>query len=260
MKKPIAVANWKMNKTLGEGTEFIKELNPKLKGIKNVETVICPAFPLLTEMKKIPSSILIGAQNTFYEDSGTFTGEVSPLMLKGLCKYVIIGHSERRSLFHETDELINKKIRKALEHDFKPILCIGENREENSEGKTKEVITKQLSNGLHGIEEKKLMHIDIAYEPLWAISKGPKDTSTKPAVPEEIESIHSLIREWISKEYGKEASKEIRIQYGGSVKPENAAELAEQKNINGFLIGGASLKVDSFYSIIESLSKTKKMN
>lgn len=258
MKKPIAAANWKMNKSIEEGAEFIKELNPKIKKIKNIETVICPSFPLLTELKKIPSPVILGAQNAFYEDSGTFTGEVSPLMLKGLCEYVILGHSERRSFFHETNELINKKIKKALEHGFKPILCIGENREENSEGKTREVITKQLSECLKEVKEKQLMQLDIAYEPLWAISKGPQDTSTKSAVPEEIESIHSLIREWLSNEFGEKTSKEIRIQYGGSVKPENASELAKQENINGFLIGGASLKVDSFYSIIETLSKTKK--
>jgi triosephosphate isomerase len=198
-----------------------------------------------TLIKNTP--VKLGAQNMHYEDSGAFTGEISNSMLKSVgCEYVIIGHSERRTIFGENDKMINKKINKALESGLKVIFCIGESLEQREEGNTNEVVKKQIVNGLINVTSDDLTNIIVAYEPIWAIGTG------KTATPEQAQEVHSFIRGQIEKIYSKESAENLQIQYGGSVKPENAATLLSQPDIDGALVGGACLKADSFLSIIAS--------
>ena len=245
MRTPIIAGNWKMNKTIGEAVSTIKELRNLVKGITDKEIVICPPFTALSNLSaelKV-SNISLGAQNMYQELKGAFTGEISPLMLKEVgCKYVIIGHSERRQLFKETNELVNQKIKLALEHDLKPILCIGETSEQREKNVTKNVIGDQLKNGLKGVED--LKDVVIAYEPIWAIGTG------QTATPKQAENVHAFIRETISKIYDEKIANEIRILYGGSVKSENITSLMERDNIDGALVGGASLDALQFSRIV----------
>ena len=250
MRNYVIAGNWKMYKDLNESITLISEIKKLLVNKKNnVQVILCPPFTSLETASALlkDSEIKLGAQNMHFETEGAFTGEISSKMLKSVgCEYVILGHSERRTIFHETDELINKKIIKALDEGLNPIFCIGETLEEREKNITNQILEKQISNGLKGISIDNLKIIIIAYEPVWAIGTG------KTATPQQAEEAHSFIRKLISKIFSQEAAENLIIQYGGSVKPENSAELLKQNNINGALVGGACLKAQSFIEIINS--------
>lgn len=244
---PFMAGNWKMNKTVGEALDLVRELKAAISGVKTVEVAVAPPFTALYAIRKEleGSSIHLAAQNLYWEEKGAFTGEVSPLMLKEVgCDYVIIGHSERRQFFGETDETVNRRIRAALAQGLKVILCIGETLREREEGKTFSVIEGQLKGGLKGLGDQEMTNMVIAYEPVWAIGTG------KTATPEQAEEVHRFIRGKIEKLYSREVSEEIRVQYGGSVTPENVKGLMNQPNIDGALVGGASLKAEFFSKIV----------
>ncbi len=244
---PFMAGNWKMNKTTGEAIDLVRELKAAISGVKGVEVAVAPPFTALYAVCKEleGSSIRLAAQNLYWEEKGAFTGEVSPLMLKEVgCHYVIIGHSERRQFFGETDETANRRIKAALAQGLKVIFCIGETLKEREEGKTFSVIERQVEDGLKNLSDKEMKNIVIAYEPVWAIGTG------KTATPGQAEEVHRFIRGKIEKLYSREVSEEIRIQYGGSVTPENIKGLMEQANIDGALVGGASLKAESFSKIV----------
>lgn len=244
---PFIAGNWKMNKTVKEALELVKALKVSLSGVQGVEVAVAPPFtalyPVAQELRN--SFIELAAQNLFWEEKGAFTGEVSPLMLKEVgCQYVIIGHSERRQYFGETDETVNRKIRSAIRSDLKVIFCIGETLEEREGGKTFSVVERQLIEGLKGIDEEMMGKIVIAYEPVWAIGTG------KTASPEQAGEVHRFIREKIERLYSKRTSETLRIQYGGSVTPENIKALMAEPGIDGALVGGASLQAESFTRIV----------
>ena len=244
---PFMAGNWKMNKTTGEAIDLVRELKAAISGVKGVEVAVAPPFTALYAVCKEleGSSIRLAAQNLYWEEKGAFTGEVSPLMLKEVgCHYVIIGHSERRQFFGETDETVNRRIKAALAQGLKVIFCIGETLKEKEEGKTFLVIERQVEDGLKNLSDKEIKNMVIAYEPVWAIGTG------KTATPGQAEEVHRFIRGKIEKLYSREVSEEIRIQYGGSVTPENIKGLMEQANIDGALVGGASLKAESFSKIV----------
>lgn len=250
MRSKIVAGNWKMYKDKSETIELISQLKEKLSRAQvKTQVIICPPFTsieLAGELIK-NTNIRLGAQNVHSEVEGAFTGEVSAKMLKSFgVEFVIIGHSERRTYFNETDDFINKKIKRAIEYGIKPIFCLGETLAERESGKTFNVVESQLRNGLRNISESELKEIVIAYEPVWAIGTG------KTATPQQAEEVHSFLREKIGEMYNKSIAEEIRILYGGSVKPENARELFSQPDIDGGLVGGACLKADSFYQIILS--------
>ena len=251
----LIVANWKMNKNVREAVSFAKDVEKSIEKTRNAEVVICPPFTALEamseELKKSGHKIKLGAQNMHFEDSGAYTGEISPLMLKEFgCEYVILGHSERRELFGENNTLINKKVGAALGHSLNPILCIGENLEERKNGKTKDVLENQLRSCLKGVNKSDVSQINMAYEPIWAISKG--DPKHKAATAQNAEEGHIFIRDLLAGLYGKDVSKSMRIIYGGSMKPENAKELLSMPNIDGGLVGNASLDAKSFAEIVKS--------
>ena len=249
MKKSLIAGNWKMYKTPSQSVEFVKLLLENLKEYEDREVLICPPFTSLFPVSHIikNTSVLLGAQNVYFEEEGAFTGEISPLMLKDIgVEFVICGHSERRNIFGETDEMINKKIKKVAELGMKPILCIGEKLEEREAGKTFEVINYQLENDLESFE--KIENLTIAYEPVWAIGTG------KTATPEDANKVQKFIRNLISEMYDTALAENIQILYGGSVKPENIDSLMAQKDINGVLVGGASLKVEAFKRIIDYIT------
>jgi len=251
MRIPLVAGNWKMNKTVAEARDLVTTMRPKLGEIANVEKVLCPPFfavPALAEMLR-GSGIGLGAQNLHWEEKGAFTGEVSSGMVKEFCNYVIIGHSERRTYFGETDETVNKRTLAALAKGLIAIVCIGETLSENEAGQTAAVIERQVRDGLRNIPAEQLVNLVIAYEPVWAIGTG------KVATPEIADTMHKSIRETIKKKYNDKIADEISILYGGSVKPENIAELYVKKNIDGVLVGGASLKIKSFLDIINVSSK-----
>lgn len=251
MRLPIIAGNWKMNTTLSTAITLVRELKEGLEAISGVEKVICPPFISLAVIKEIlaGSSIKLGAQNMYFEEKGAYTGEISPLMLKELCQYVIIGHSERRQYFGETDEMINKKLKAVLKFGLNPIFCIGEKLEEREAGRTKEVVTEQILKGLKGIEDPG--GLVIAYEPVWAIGTG------KPACGEDANEVIGFIRSLLSELFGKELGQAIRIQYGGSVNKENIAEFILQPEIDGALVGGASLNPEEFISIVKQTAEIK---
>lgn len=252
MKKLIA-ANWKMNKTIFESISFIKEFKKIIQHEKNAEIIICPPFTSLQAVSKElkGSDIKLGAQNMHFLDSGAYTGEISHAMLKEIgCEYVILGHSERREIFGEDDFLINEKVVAALNHGLSPILCVGENFEQRKSGKIKEVIDSQLRNCLKNTNKNQILKINIAYEPIWAISKG--NPNHKAATAEDAEEGHRFIREILEKIYDKKISQTVRIIYGGSMKPENAKELLAMPDIDGGLVGNASLNAKSFAEIVKS--------
>ncbi|MFX0043786.1 MAG: triose-phosphate isomerase [Candidatus Hodarchaeota archaeon] len=256
MRKPIIGANWKMNRgTPDEVREMLKKFLPQVKGIDIVDIVICAPFTALqTLIETIKNTnVQAGAQNMYFEEKGAFTGEISPNFLKELgVEYVILGHSERRDIFKESDELINKKLKKALYMDLIPIVCIGEHLDERESGKTKEVIEYQMNKTFKDLNIEQMKKIVIAYEPIWAIGTG------KTATPEQAEEIHVFIRELLSQKYDKETAELVRIQYGGSIKPSNAKDLFTKENIDGGLVGGASLQADSLTQIIEAAENTIK--
>tara|TARA_B100000315_G_C14477415_1_gene541283 strand:+ start:189 stop:929 length:741 start_codon:yes stop_codon:yes gene_type:complete len=242
--KPLIAANWKMNMDTKSSVSFINSFKKYIKNIKNMEIVICPPFTLLNKINEAikNTNIKLGAQNIHFEEKGAFTGEVSGLMLKDAgCEYVILGHSERRQYFNETNSMINRKIKSALKNKLKVILCIGESLKQRNNNQTMKIIKNQLLNCLNNIKEMK--NIVIAYEPIWAIGTG------KNATPSQAEEVHKFIRELLSDIYNKNISKNIRIIYGGSVKPNNIKELMAMKNINGALVGNASLDAKSFAKI-----------
>jgi triosephosphate isomerase len=244
---PFIAGNWKMNKTVEEALDLVRGLKVHLKGIEDVEVAIAPPFTALyaisQELKG--SSILLASQNLFWEEKGAFTGEISPVMLKEInCRYAIIGHSERRQYFGETDETVNRRIKAAFNHGLKVIFCIGETLQEREGGLTFSVVERQLGGGLKEVEEKAIEKIVIAYEPVWAIGTG------KTATPEQAEEVHQFIRQKLERFYSKRISEGIRIQYGGSVTPESIKGLMDQGNIDGALVGGASLNAETFSGIV----------
>lgn len=249
MRKKIIAGNWKMNKTLNESQELVSKILNGLGKNINCEVIVCPPYTSLSEVHSLikNTTVKLGAQNMYYEESGAFTGEISASMLKSVgCEYVIIGHSERRTIFNESDELINKKIKRALSEGLKPIFCVGELLAQREAGETMDVVRNQIHKGLQEISSEQIKNIIIAYEPVWAIGTG------KTATPQQAQEVHAFIREIILKNYSKEIADNIIIQYGGSVKPDNSGELLSQKDIDGALVGGACLKADSFLGIIAS--------
>ena len=251
MRVPMIAGNWKMNTTLSEAIELVNEMRQELDQIAHVDKVICPPFISLAAVRELikGSSIKLGAQNIYFAEKGAYTGEISPLMLADLCEFVIIGHSERRQYFNETGEITNKKVRAALKVKLKPILCVGEKLEENEVGRTEEIVTGQLGSSLAGIDYPN--GLIIAYEPIWAIGTG------KAATGEQANETISLIRHKIAKLYGKRIAQDVRILYGGSVTPANAIEFINQPEIDGALVGGASLKADQFLSIVRQTSEIR---
>jgi triosephosphate isomerase len=251
MRVPLIAGNWKMNTTVDEAIELVSEMRWELDQIVNVDKVICPPFISLALIKELikGSTIKLGAQNLYFEEKGAYTGEISPLMLAELCEFVIVGHSERRQYFNETIEVVDKKVKAALKIGLKPILCIGEKLEENEAGKTEEVLIKQLSSPSAKIYY--FSGLTLAYEPVWAIGTG------KAASGKQANETIGFIRRHISKQYGKGIAKEVRILYGGSVTANNIAEFINQPEIDGALVGGASLKADEFLSIVRQTSEIK---
>lgn len=244
MRKPFIAANWKMNKTIGETQAFLNEFIPIVQDVMDVEIVLAPPFTSLSAAAVILKGTQIGlsAQDVFYEDKGAYTGEVSPVMLVDAgCGHVIIGHSERRQYFNETDEILNKKVRTARRHNIKVIFCIGESLEEREAGRTFDVLKREIENGLRDIPCEGIV---VAYEPIWAIGTG------KTATPEQAQETHKYIREQLGLMYG-DAAQGIRILYGGSMTPENVDSLMACPDVDGGLVGGAGLKADSFAKIIK---------
>ncbi|MDU1910045.1 triose-phosphate isomerase [Fusobacterium sp.] len=247
MRKKVIAGNWKMNKTNAEAVEMLTELKELVKGINNVDIIIGAPFTALSDAVKVVkgSNIAIAAENVYPKDSGAYTGEVSPAMLKSIgVEYVILGHSERREYFKESDEFINEKVKAVLAAGMLPILCIGEKLEERESGKTSEVTETQIRSGLKDLTAEEAKKVIVAYEPVWAIGTG------KTATPEMAQETHSQIRDVLISMFGNETAEEMIIQYGGSMKPDNAVELLAQKDIDGGLIGGASLKASSFAEIV----------
>jgi triosephosphate isomerase len=251
MRVPLIAGNWKMNTTVSEAVKLVGEMRPLLEPINNVEKVACPPFVSLTAVREIlkGSSIKVGAQNMYFEEKGAYTGEVSPLMLADLCEYVILGHSERRQYFNETNEIVNNKIRASLKVGLKPILCVGESLAQYEASKTEAVVTDHVTNSLKDIPASN--NLVIAYEPVWAIGTG------KAATGEQANKIIGLVRKIVARLYSDTFSQSLRILYGGSVTGDNIAEFIGQPEIDGGLVGGASLKVDQFVSIIKQTAQLK---
>ncbi|NPV42694.1 MAG: triose-phosphate isomerase [Firmicutes bacterium] len=246
MRKPIIAGNWKMHKGIEETRQLLRELKD-IEMSPEIEVVVCPPFTSLSEAAEllVGTAIGLGAQNMHWERSGAYTGEISPCMLKEIgCKYIIIGHSERRQYFGETDEMVNLKVKSAFNHDLIPIVCVGENLEQRENGETKSLVTSQIKKALEGLTEKQVERIVIAYEPIWAIGTGVS------AKGEDANEVIKLIRDIIAGDFGKDISQKVRIQYGGSVKPGNIKEFMEQPEIDGALVGGASLKAVDFGAIV----------
>jgi len=249
MRKKIVAGNWKMNNDLNESIELVNEIKKILLNREDVKVIVAPPFTALDRVSQLLSGTNIGlsAQNMCYEDSGAFTGAISAKMLKSVgCEYVILGHSERRTLFGETNSDINKKLKKAISEGLIPIFCIGETLEERESGKMKKVIKKQIKKGLKEISPENFEGTIVAYEPVWAIGTG------KTATPEQAQEVHAFIRKLLKEMYSESLSESTIIQYGGSVKPENAGELMGQLDIDGALVGGACLKADSFANIVKN--------
>jgi len=251
MRVPMIAGNWKMNTTVSEAIDLVNEMRQELDEVDNVDKVICPPFISLATVKELikGSSIKLGAQNIYFEEKGAYTGEISPLMLADLCEFVIIGHSERRQHFNETGEIVDKKVKAALKVGLKPILCIGEKLGENEAGRTEEVLTEQLSSSSARIYY--FSGLILAYEPIWAIGTG------KAATGKQANETIGFIRQHISKQYGKGIAQDVRILYGGSVTAENIAEFINQPEVDGALVGGASLEAAQFLSIVKQTSEIR---
>ena len=250
-RTPFIAGNWKMYKTVAEAVETAERLKEAVKDVSGKDIIIAPSFVCLVPVAEVikESNISLIAQNVFWEDEGPYTGEISPDMLKSAgCKGTIIGHSERRQYFGETDETVNKKVKKCLDTGLMAIVCIGESLEERESGKTFPVLETQLSEGLTGLHPFHLEHLIIAYEPIWAIGTG------KTATAAQAEDVHRFIRKKMEGKYGNVAAEKVRIIYGGSVKPGNIDALMAEENIDGVLVGGASLKAESFARIVKFLS------
>ena len=252
MRIPIIAGNWKMNKTAPEAAELARRLRPELEALTEVELVLCPPFTALAAVAEAlrGSRLGVGAQNMHWEESGAFTGEVSPGMLEGLCQYVILGHSERRQYFGETDETVNRKVRAALAHGLTPIICVGEVLAENEAGQTAEVVTRQTRAAYAGLAADEALRTVLAYEPVWAIGTGKAAT---PAGANAVIGLH--IRRALGDLFSSAVADALRVQYGGSVTALNAAELMAQPDIDGALVGGASLKPTDFVAIVKAALK-----
>lgn len=246
MRRPIIAGNWKMHMTPSEAVNLVNELKPLVVDT-DVEVVVIPPFVDLVDVKKAldGSNIKLGAQNMHWEEKGAFTGEVSPLMLKEIgVEYVVIGHSERRQYFAETDETVNRKVKSALNHGLKPIVCVGETLSQREDGKAFDVVREQTKKALDGVLKNDVINVVIAYEPIWAIGTG------KTATSKDANDVIKVIRETIASIYDTSTANDVRIQYGGSVKPDNAKELMSESDIDGALVGGASLKAQDFAKIV----------
>lgn len=253
MRKPLIAGNWKMNKTISEAVTLVNTIKAGVHQVSGVDILVCPPFTALSSVAESldRSNIELGAQNMYSATEGAFTGEISPQMIKDIgARYVILGHSERRQIFKESDDMINKKVLLALQYNLVPIVCIGETLSERERGVTEEVIKRQFEGSLKGLTKDQITSVVIAYEPVWAIGTG------KTATPQQAEEVHKFIRTLLSSAYDATVSDNIRILYGGSVKPENVAELMRKENIDGGLIGGAALKGESF---IQLVTKTKEV-
>ena len=254
MRTPIIAGNWKMHKTADESVAFVKELAPKLSDVTSVERVVSPTFLALTGVADAlkDTGIKVSAQNVHWEEKGAFTSQISPSMLQGLVEYVIIGHSECRAYLGDTDEIVNKKVKSALAHGLKTIIAVGESLEQNEAGETEAFVSNQVRGALANITAEQMANVVIAYEPIWAIGTG------KSASAEIAQTISSkVIRATLTELYGKDVAQTIRIQYGGSVKPNNMAEYMSQPDVDGALVGGASLNVDDFTTLVEIAAKEK---
>lgn len=249
MRTPMIAGNWKMNTTVAEAIELVSGMRLGLDEIEGVDKVICPPFISLAVVYGLikGGSLRLGAQNLYFEEKGAYTGEVSPLMLAGLCEFVIIGHSERRQYFGDTGETVSKKIQAALKVGLKPILCVGEKLEENEAGRTEEVLVGQLESSLAGVERSE--DLIVAYEPVWAIGTG------KAATSEQANQTMGFVRQNIAHLYDNDLAAQMRILYGGSMTPDNVADLIRQPEIDGGLVGGASLKADQFVSMVRQVSE-----
>ncbi|MFC1975417.1 triose-phosphate isomerase [Chloroflexota bacterium] len=248
MRTPIIAGNWKMHKTIAEAVLLARQVREAVAEIEGVEVVLCPPFTALSVVEDVitESKIGLGAQNMHWENQGAFTGEVSPLMLKGLCDYVIIGHSERRQYFGEIDAGVNKKVKAALAHHISPIVCVGENLEQNEAGETETFVGGQVKAAFADLSAKEAVEVVVAYEPIWAIGTG------KNAQPTDANNIiGGVIRGVLAEIYNDDVAQQIRIQYGGSVKPDNVEDYMAQPDVDGALVGGASLKADSFVALVK---------
>jgi len=252
MRKPFIAGNWKMHKTVEEAVALVTELRSLLEGIEGGDVAVCPPFPALEAVRRAlaGSPIGVGAQNMYWEEAGAFTGEVSPTMLLGLCDYVVIGHSERRTIFGETDEMVNRKLHAALAHGLTPIVCVGENLEQNRAGQTEEFVGAQVRAAFSGVTAEQASAVVMAYEPIWAIGTGVPAHG-----PDAGRIIGGVVRATLAELFGDGVAQAIRIQYGGSVKPANVAEFMREPEIDGALVGGASLRAADFAAIVrESLA------
>ena len=249
MRTPIIAGNWKLNKTISEAVELTTQLTDLVAATNSVEIVVAPPFTALYAVSNVikDSNIELAAQDVYWEDRGAYTGEVSVPMLKDAgCDYVIIGHSERRQFFNETNESVNQKVKAVLSHGLKPIICVGEQLEDREAGNTEFVIQDHVTGGVANLSSDAILSCIIAYEPVWAIGTG------KTATPEQAQEVHNYIRNLLKETYSDEIASQVRIQYGGSVKPENATELLTQPDVDGALVGGASLQAESFAQIVKS--------
>ena len=252
MRTPLIAGNWKMNKTIAEARELVSLLVPALRELANVEKVICPPYPALFPVAALlqGTDIGLGAQDLFWEVKGAFTGQVSPGMVAEFCKYVILGHSERRTYFNETDETVKKKVLAAQAVDLTPIVCVGETLAEYESGKTADVVLRQLKDGLQGLDEGFAPRLVIAYEPVWAIGTGRASSGENAN-----RVVRDVIRTTLTGLFGRETAQSIRVLYGGSVTGANAAEFFEQSEIDGALVGGACLKVEEFTAITRAAAR-----
>lgn len=254
MRTALLAGNWKMHKTIDEAVALARDLRRHLSDVRGVDTALCPPFTALSAVADAigKTGIALGAQNLHWEEQGAFTGEVSPLMLKGLCQYVIIGHSERRQYFGETDETVNRKVRAALVHDLTPIICVGESLEQNEAGETNAFVSGQVRGALRDVMPGQVAGLVFAYEPIWAIGTGRAATSA-----DANRTIGLTVRGTLADLYGEDVAAQVRIQYGGSVKPDNVRDYMSQPDIDGALVGGASLKAEDFAALVKGAAEAK---
>lgn len=252
MRKPIIAGNWKMNKTVDESIELVNAIKRDTYDIESVEIILCPPFTSLSDVSEmlLDTNIGLGAQDCYWENSGAYTGEIAPQMLKSVgCKYVIIGHSERRAMFGETNEAVNKKVLAVIKEGLNPIMCVGEKLKEREKNQTFDVVKDHVENGLRNVKKEDMRNVVIAYEPVWAIGTG------RNATPGQAEEVHKFIRHLLVKMYDKSVAEGVRIQYGGSVNPENIEGIINENDVDGALVGGASLKAESFIEIVRKSAK-----
>jgi len=254
MRRPIIAGNWKMHKTIDEAVALVHAMRPSLDEIESVESVVCPPFVALSAVADAlkGSRVKVGAQNMHWAEKGAYTGEIAPPMLAGLCQYVILGHSERRSYFGETDEGVNKKAKAALAHGLIPIICVGETEAQYDAGETDAVVRRQVTAALDGLTAEQVRSLVIAYEPVWAIGTGKAATGV-----DANRVIGRIVRGTIAELYDEETAQTVRVQYGGSTNPANIAEFMQQSDIDGALVGGASLKADSFVEMVRITARLR---